>query len=276
MNIGWHESLIYGFVSGLADFLPISSEGHQHIMLYLFGGEIRDPVRDFFVHIGLLLCVITCSRTLLDMIKRERSYSARVRASHQYPSRIRQDAAFVRSAALPMILCMIVLRFVLKINSSLVVTALLLVLNGVIIFLPDRMMRGNKDAGLMSPFDSIFIGVAGGLSALTGVSRFGCTYSASVGRGAARHHAFTWSLLLSIPAILCSCVFDIFSMFSAATVPFWSNFLSYLLSAMTAFAGGYLGISAIRSMASRTGISAFAYYCWGLALLSFFIFLTVA
>ena len=54
MNFSWLESLIYGLISGLAEFLPISAEGHQHIMLYLFGGELRDPVRDFFVHIGLL------------------------------------------------------------------------------------------------------------------------------------------------------------------------------------------------------------------------------
>lgn len=276
MNFSWLESLIYGLISGLAEFLPISAEGHQHIMLYLFGGEIRDPVRDFFVHIGLLLCVVTCSRTLLDMIKRERSYSARVRATYQYPSRVRQDADFVRACTLPLILCTILFKFIFKTGSSLIVTALFILINGVIIFLPDRMMQGNKDASIMSPVDSILIGGAGALSVLTGISRFGFTYSASVARGAGKSHAFVWSLLLSIPAIACNCFFDVFSMFSGVPFSFWSNILGYILSGVAAFAGGYLSISATRSITSRSGFAPFAYYCLGLALLAFFIFLTVA
>lgn len=276
MSFSWLESLIYGFVSGLAEFLPISTEGHQHIMLYLFGGELRDPVRDFFVHIGLLLCVITCSRTLLDMIKRERSYSSRVRASYQYPSRARQDADFVRASTLPLILCMILFKFLFKPGNSLIITALFLLINGIVIFLPDRMMQGNKDASLMMPVDSVLIGAAGALSVLTGISRFGFTYSASVARGAGRSHAFVWSLLLSIPAIICACAFDVVSMFGGVAFSFWSNFFGYILSGAAAFAGGYLSISAVRSLTSRSGFAPFAYYCLGLALLAFFIFLTVA
>lgn len=276
MNISWLESMIYGFVSGLSEFLPVSSGAHQDIMLYLFGVDAPDPVRNFFVHIALLLCVFTCSRTLLDMIKRERGYASKSRYSYQYRSQASQYAGFARSTALPMILFMLLIRFILKPNSSLIFTALFLILNGFVIFIPDRMMKGNKDAGLMTPLDSIFVGAVGGLSVLSGFSRFGCTYSVSVARGAARNHAFSWSLLLSIPALVCICFIDVVSMFTGPTTAFWSNFLSYLISGITAYAGAYLSISAVRSLTERKGLSAFAYYCWGTALLSFFIFLTVA
>ena len=276
MNISWLESIIYGFVAGLAEFLPISSEGHQHIMRYLFGEEHRDPVRDFFVHLGLLLCVLTCSRTLIEIIKRERSYSARSRGSRQYPYRMRQDAAYIKKAVLPFILSIILFLIFFNRNGSLLVTAFLFLINGLIIFLPDRMMKGNKDASIMTPFDSILLGVSGGLSVFSGFSRFGCTYSVSVARGASKNHALTWSLLLSIPALAFVCLLDVYAMFTEQTFSFWSNFLGYLFSGLTAYAGGYLSVSAVRSITSRTGLSAFAYYCWGIALLSFFIFLTVA
>lgn len=272
MNIGFLESIIYGFVSGLTEFLPVSSAANQQVLLYLFGADTPDPVRNFFVHIGLLLCVFTCSRTLLEAIKRERRYSSRAR----YQSRASADADFSKAAALPLILCMLVVRFMVNIKASLILTSLFLILNGLIIFLPDRMMKGNKDAGLMTPFDSILIGSIGGLSVLSGFSRFGCTYSVSVARGASKAHAFTWSLLLSIPAIVCVCFFDVVSMFTGPTTAFWSNFFSYLLSGITAYGGAYLGISVIRSLTGRAGLSGFAYYCWGLSLISFFIFLTVA
>ena len=272
MNISFLEGIIYGFVSGLTEFMPVSSGANQQVLLHLFGADLLDPVRNFFVHIGLLLCVLTCSRTLLETIKRERRSAFRAR----YQTRASADADFVRSAMLPLILCMIVVRFMIKLEVSLILTSLFLILNGLIIFLPDRMMKGNKDAGLMTPIDSIMIGAISGLSVISGFSRFGCTYSVSVVRGAAKNHAFTWSLLLSIPALICICFFDIVSMFSGPTISFWSNFISYLFSGITAYTGAYLSISAIRSLTARAGLSGFAYYCWGLALLSFFIFLTVA
>lgn len=276
MNISWLESILYGFISGLSEFLPVSSSAHQHLMLYLFGADGRDPVRDLFVHIGLLLCVLTCSRTFLDMVKRERAYAGRNRGSRQYPYRAKQDADYIRTAVLPLMITMIIIRFIFKPGSSLMLTAFFTLINGVIIFLPGRMMQGNKDAGLMTPLDSTLLGAAGGLSALTGFSGFGCAYSASVARGAAKNHAFTWCLLLMIPALLFSCIFDIISMFNGPAVAFWSNLFGYLLSACAAYGGTYLSINTIRSLTSRTGLSAFAYYCWGFALLSFFIFLTVA
>ena len=175
-----------------------------------------------------------------------------------------------------MILFMVIIRIFLKQNGSLIATALCLIINGLIIFLPDRMMQGNKNAAFMTPVDSILLGAASGLSVLSGFSRFGCTYSVSIARGAAKNHAFTWSLLLSIPALVCMCIFDIIAMFTGPTTAFWSNFISYIVSSATAYAGAYLSISVIRSLTARTGLSAFAFYCWGAAFLSFFIFLTVA
>ena len=52
------KSIIYGFISGLTEIIPVSSRGHQSIMMQLFGMSQRDPLLDLMVHIGILACVI--------------------------------------------------------------------------------------------------------------------------------------------------------------------------------------------------------------------------
>ena len=37
MEISWIESVIYGFIAGLTEILPVSSHAHQNIMQSLFG-----------------------------------------------------------------------------------------------------------------------------------------------------------------------------------------------------------------------------------------------
>jgi undecaprenyl pyrophosphate phosphatase UppP len=51
--------------------------------------------------------------------------------------------------------------------------------------------------------------------------------------------------------------------------------MHYVLSAVTAFGGAYLGIMLLRFLAVRRGYSAFAYYCWALALFIFALYLLI-
>ena len=72
MNMSWFESIIFGLFSGLTEFLPVSSSAHQQIMMHLFGVDVRDPVRDFFIHIAMLVAVVTSCKSFFDIIKRRR------------------------------------------------------------------------------------------------------------------------------------------------------------------------------------------------------------
>ena len=51
------ESLIYGFLSGLAEFLPVSAQAHEALVMQLFGRTQREPLRDLFVHIALIVAL---------------------------------------------------------------------------------------------------------------------------------------------------------------------------------------------------------------------------
>lgn len=276
MNMNWLESLIYGLLSGISEFLPISSAAHQQILLHLFGIEARDPVRDFFVHIAILAAVITTCKPFLELVKREQSLRNRNSRSVTHNFAALQDWRVVQGAIVPMLIAMLFLRYIIKFPGNLLISALFLLINGVILFLPERMVQGNKDARSMSALDSILIGLSGALSVFSGLSRVGCTYSVSIARGAAKKHAFTWALLLSISALVCLSFMDIVAMFSGVSVAFWSNLFTYILSGITAFFGCYISISAMRFLVARPSNNGFAFYCWGVSLFSVILYLTVA
>ena len=37
MDLNWFQGIIYGFVSGLMDILPVSAQAHRVLLLKLFG-----------------------------------------------------------------------------------------------------------------------------------------------------------------------------------------------------------------------------------------------
>lgn len=277
MIINWFESILYGFISGIAEFFPISSRAHQRILMQLFGIDHKDPLMDLVVHLSLLFSIFFSCRVLLEQYRRELSMSTRGRRGIRHNTNLRMDMQLIRKATLPMIIGIVLLTYIIGSHeTSLLLTSVFLVLNGMILFLPERMMQGNKNAGSMSAFDSILIGIAGSLSALCGISRIGCSVSAAVVRGAKRQNGFTWALLLGIPALITLCVLDVVNLFSQlGTIQLWGNFFSYVLCAITAFCGGCAGIRMMKFLITRISLSGYAYYSWGAAVFSFIIYLTV-
>ena len=51
LELSWLESLIYGLISGFAEFLPVSSLAHQTIYLKLIGAS-NHPILRFCAHLG--------------------------------------------------------------------------------------------------------------------------------------------------------------------------------------------------------------------------------
>ncbi len=273
MNLSWFESILYGFISGITEFMPLSSSAHQDISLLLFGAEQRDPVRDFVVHIGMLIALIFTYKSMLEQLQRAKAQRS-FRSGYEFVSKQRMDVRFMRSATLPMLICLIALTYIFRsANGNLLMISGFLLLNGILLFIPGRMLQGNKDSRAMSQFDGVLIGGFAGLGALTGVSRIGCFTGLSIARGADRQQALQWAIILSVPALVLLSFLDVLQMFTVGYIPFWRSFFTYLLSGASAFAGGYCGLKLAGLIMARAGFSGFAYYSWGVALLLFILYL---
>lgn len=268
------ESILYGLVSGFTEFLPVSSLGHQAVMMRLFGMDCREPVRDILVRLAVILSFFFGCRNMLTRLRREQLIASRSRRKRTYEKKGLFDLRLVKTATYPLVIGLLLYIVTRKLEFRPIYLALFFLINGIIIMIPEYVRHGNKDSRTMSGLDAILMGLGGALSAFPGISRVGTSMGIALMRGADRHHALNWSLLLSIPALVLFLVFDIVNLFtiSLGTVSF-GVIAGYLLSAAAAFGGGYLSIIFIRFLTERSSFSGFAYYSWGAAMFSFVLYL---
>ena len=273
--MNWFEGLFYGIISGITEFLPISSRAHQRILQKLFGLSTADPLLDLFVHLALLAAVLIGCRNLVGQLRRGR-HLQNINRRGIRGNRDILELRFLKNAVFPMILLYFILLKCVAPGDSLLWLAVFSLINAAILFFPSRMMQGNKDERSMSVFDSLLIGAAGALSVFPGISRISTMLSIATVRGVEKQKAINWSLLLSVPALLMLAVVDILNMFSAAgRTQITSNILAYILSAIGAYVAGYIGILLMRSLTANKDYSGFAFYALGVMSISLFLYLTV-
>ena len=270
------ESIVYGFVSGLAEFLPVSSRGHQAIMMRLFGQDHRDPVRDFLVHIAVITALLLACKSLFVHLRREQMLSKRRRRKGTYDRKGIYDLRFVKTAVMPMLIGMLLYIATKGFEFTPLRLALFFAVNGIILIIPEHMAHGNKDARALTGWDGILTGFIAILASFPGISRVGTMSAFTTARGADRQAALNWILALSFPALVMLLGFDIVNLIIQGFDPISVIVLiGYLLAAAAAFAGGYFGIVILRYLTVQIGYTGFAYYSWGAAMFSFILYLIV-
>ena len=158
--------------------------------------------------------------------------------------------------------------------SKPVYIAALLVVNGIILYVPQFLPGSNKASGAMTRIDALFFGLGGALATLPGISCVGSTVSNSSVRGMDLKKALNLGLLLNIPVNLGFAVYDLIRLLSGGGGGMgFSQLFTAVLAGIMAFAGVMLGVRALRKITENLGYSIFAFYSWGLALLSFILFL---
>ena len=270
------ENILYGLVSGLTELLPISGRGHQTLLHYLFGVDTRVSLQDLLVHIGILLSVLVACRDHIARLRWEQQTASKVRRSkaRRMDSKSHYDLRLLKSAVFPMLLGTVLFNLLFKSDHNLLSLMWLLIINGVILLLAEHTRQGNRDAKTMTGFDGIVIGFSTAASALPGLSGIGTTLSYSTARGVDLQKATNWVILLVIPAMFFAVGVDVVHIFGTGFgVDSFGTILGCVLSGAAAFCGGFVGISSLRLLAVNSGLFRFSYYCFGLALLSFMLYL---
>ena len=269
------ENIIYGFISGIAEFLPVSSRAHQVLIRYLFGSTARDPFQDLLVHIGVILSIFVACREILIRLKRQhRVNTVRKRKIQMMDGKSVYDLRLIKTACIPLLLGLLLSFVTSKLENNLLFLLGFLILNAVILLLAEHSSHGNRDSRTMSALDGIAMGVLGSFSVFPGISRTGIIASYATLRGADSQNATIWAVLLGIPALLFWTFFDLFGMFTfGVSVASFSVILGYILAGAAAFCGGYIGISLLQAVLNRSGFLGFAYYSFGAAIFLFVLYL---
>ena len=270
------ESILYGIVSGLTEIFPVSSQANQMVMRHLFGVPQKEPIRDLLVHIAIFIGIILACRGMFTKIRREQVMAYRMRRN---PSQVRAlkgvyDVRLVRTAVPSMVIGMFANLLFTDFYDRRPLFALMLLVNGALTLIPTFMHQGNKDARIMTRGDSMLIGFAAACSAIPGISRNGAVMFMTLIRKADKQNGVNWALLLSLPAMAVLAVLDFIAIFtvgvSGVTVAVLGG---YLVSMLGAFIGAFFAVNTIKMLILRSDYSGFAYYDFGLALLTFVLYL---
>lgn len=269
-------SIIYGIVSGLTEIFPVSAQANQMVMRQIFGVAQKEPIRDLLVHIAVLAAILFACRGMFAKIRREQVLAYRMRRN---PSQVHAlkgvfDMRLVRSAAPIMLIGMFASLFFAKFYDNRPLFCVVLLINGALTLVPTYMHQGNRDARSMSGMDGLLIGLAAACSAVPGISRNGAIMFMTLIREADKQNGVTWGLMLSVPAMVMLVLLDFISMFTVGIGAITLGTLAgYLVSMVFAFLGAYIGVTSVRALILRSDYSGFAYYDFGLALLSFVLYL---
>ncbi len=223
------ESIVLGTIQGVAEWLPVSSEGLIALAkIHLFGGvEVSDAIRlAVFLHLGTFLAALVYFRKEVWSV---------VQTVFRYQN-AGEDSRWllwflVLATAVSGIVGAALLQGISELEGQLQLTGkavtgiigVLLLVTGFLQF--QKKVTDKKEASKrLSIADGALVGLAQGLSILPGLSRSGVTVSTLLLRRYPEQVALRLSFLISLPAILGANIllnaerftFDIASIFGLA------------------------------------------------------------
>ena len=266
------QAIILGLVQGLAEFLPISSSGHLSVFQNFFGMSTDAADNLFFdvlLHLGTLAAVFVAYWGEIKAIILEAFTMVGLRKlpRGQKPDRLsRRMILFIIAGTLPLLVVLPVKDVVDGLYSNTIFIGCAFLVTGTLLFLSDRMTRGNKDLKSSTVVDVLLVGCAQAVAVVPGLSRSGSTIAAGLSRGFSREFAVKFSFLLSIPAVLGANLLSLIDAFQVGVD--WSLMPMYLAGVVAAAVSGYLAIRLLKFITQRGSFGGFCYYCWGAGLVT--------
>lgn len=238
------QSIIWGLVQGLTEFLPVSSSGHLVLVPDLLHLDPPDLATTAVLHLGTLIAVLAFYRKeVLGLFKFDE------KAKHLW--------ILLIIGTLPAGLGLVFKNQVETFQSSSTLVAIALLATGVILLISQFIVRRARTIDEETPFGALLIGLAQALAILPGVSRSGMTITAGLGRGLEPENAARFSFLLAIPAILGG------GLLEAVDLAGTGGLTSSVWVAMAVAAiSGYLAIGFLIRILVKRGLAPFAIYCF--------------
>jgi undecaprenyl-diphosphatase len=267
------QAILFAVLQGITELFPVSSLGHAVVLPALLGWRIDQQAPDFLpflvvLHVGtataLLLYFwrewIDIAAALLGLGDRAR------RASHL------RLLWLIVVGTIPAVLLGFTLEKPLRhLFGSPLVAAAFLVVNGVVLFVAER-LKGRRSAPLESLTwrSALAIGVAQCAAFIPGISRSGATMVGGLLAGLHHKESARFSFLLATPVILGAAVLEVPKLLHA---PQAGNGLGALALGAGLAAGitAYLSVAFLMRYFGKHDFEAldpFAYYCGAAGLLS--------
>jgi len=267
------ESIVLGLVQGVAEWLPISSEGMIVLVKNNFfgGGSLVDIIKTaLFLHLGTFLAALIYFRRDVKNMMLRLNLNVEVKPQQEQIEASRMLRFIIIATLISAVLGWGLLELLTDLENSIVLTtrfinmtiAILLAITGVVQLKKNKNSRHRSTLELKDN-DSVLLGVAQGAAVLPGLSRSGLTVSVLLLRNFQDIQALRLSFLLSLPIVLGG---NILLNFNQAIFS-----LNNLIALLSSFIFGYITISLFLKLAEKINFGWFAIIFAGLVFLSIFL-----
>ena len=278
MNMSIWQSILMGLLAGFTEFLPVSGEAHRALGRCMMGIGKEDAVFSLIIHIAVLLALFRCCREDVKKLRRTRGLLKIPprRRKHQPDNSTVLLLKLLQIAMVPMVFGKLFTGSFSFIGNELQILAFAVTANGVLLLIPSLVRNGNKDQHNMPRLDGFMMGLGAALSAIPGFSMLGCTLSTGISRGVDRKFALRFAYLLMIPSMAIQIVFDLLAIFTGGAALFSAvGLLAALIGGVCCYFGALAANRMMQFLSFSSNFSPFSYYCFGVGLFSFVLFLTV-
>lgn len=272
MDLNWYQSLLFGLISGITEILPVSSQAHRILLLDIFGRASQPEFLRLMTDLGIVAALYYACQNHIIRILRARRLSRVPKRHRKRPLDTTSllDMRLIRTMIIPIVLSMFLYQKAQSLAGSKLVLATFMLLNGVILYIPQFFRGANRDSRTMSGLHGLMIGLGGSSGIVPGMSSVAGAYSVASLCGVDRGYSLNIVLLMDMIACAGLVVFDALGLMSVGLggIAFGTVML-YILAGIVSFFGATLTIKLLRNIISEISFDIFAYYCWGVALFTF-------
>ena len=284
------ESIILGFIQGVAEFLPVSSSGHLAIFKNFFGLKEAGIAFDILLHVGTLVAVFICfwsdiwelivngvgividackniGTFFVNLINKNKKDYNKKPYVEVISTPCRRYVMLIIVATIPTGIMGILLKDMIEsVSATLIVPGICLLMTSIILLIADNAKDGNENEANVSYKKAGFVGICQGFATMPGISRSGTTVTACLLAGMDRAFAVKFSFIVSIPAILGAAVLDIPDLFKEGISG--GELINYAAGTVVAAVVGYICIKTMLKIVRKKKFKVFSIYCAVMGLIS--------
>jgi undecaprenyl-diphosphatase len=261
------NALVFGFIQGLTEYIPVSSSAHLQVLFSLFGINGTGFNTEAFVafaHFGTIIAaIILYFKDFGEILFQSLEFAASTavqdgKRRRRFPA-VRLLIMMI-FASVPLLLILPLNGYIQSLSGNTAFIGVMLILSGIILAISDHLnegVRGERSAGIS---DAIIIGLCQAVSALPGISRTGTVYTAGIAVGLTRSFAAKFTVMLSVPVMFIS---NMIRLIKAASVSFsWSDLGPCFAGMAASLVGSILAIRIFLNLVQTKHFRNVGYYCW--------------
>ncbi len=200
------QIILYGFIQGITEFLPVSSSAHLYIIQEVYSWEEKGLILVLGAHLGTLLAVLFNQRKKIIFLNKNKKNNFFSQSNLFF-------IALIACFPVVFIGALVALLNKTSYTSNLLIIAIASILGGVLLEISDNYKNRKKNKKSINYRQALIIGCFQTLAIIPGMSRSGSVITAMRFLGMERTFSINFSLLTSIPVLVLACSYSIYQVF---------------------------------------------------------------